>query len=161
MGRQNGTRSHDSAESGMKPALFAVAVAVALAMGAPQRLVRADTPEASAAKRPAVAHTSAVGTLDKRVQVLSKALELNPVQQAQLRAILLGQREAVRKIWSDSALLPAERAPATRAMADRTADQIRAMLTEEQKKKYNPPKPPPSDSPPPDVSKWIQTTQSK
>jgi phosphatidylethanolamine-binding protein (PEBP) family uncharacterized protein len=59
-------------------------------------------------------------------------------------------------------LLPAERVPATRAVEDRTADQIRAMLNDEQKKKYNPPKPPPApDTRPPDVSAWMDATRKK
>jgi hypothetical protein len=77
------------------------------------------------------------GGLDERVRVFAKGLELDAAQQSQLRKILLGQSEAVRKIWSDQTLSPAERAPATRAASERTGDEIRAILNDEQKKKYN------------------------
>jgi hypothetical protein len=75
--------------------------------------------------------------LEDRVKVLAKALDLDASQQSQLRKILLGQREAVRKIWRDPALSPAERAPATRAANERTGDEIREILNDEQKQKYN------------------------
>jgi hypothetical protein len=61
----------------------------------------------------------------------------------------------VQKVWSDSSLLPAERAPATHEIGERTADRIRAMLTEEQRKLYNPPRPSTPHETPPDVSKWM------
>ena len=107
-------------------------------------------------------HSASASTLEHRVAMLTKALDLDVRQQAELQGIFAGQREAVRKIWNDRALLPAERVPATRAVEDRTADQIRAMLNDEQKKKYNPPKPPPApDTRPPDVSAWMDATRKK
>lgn len=75
--------------------------------------------------------------LEERVKVFAKALDLDPWQQSQLRKILLAQRDAVRKIWSDGALSPAERVPATQAANRQTGDEIRAILNDEQKKKYN------------------------
>lgn len=75
--------------------------------------------------------------LEERIKVLAKALDLDAPQQSQLRKILLGQRDAVRKIWRDPSLSPVERAPATRAANERTGDQIREILTDEQKQKYN------------------------
>jgi hypothetical protein len=110
----------------------------------------------------APAQTAVAGTLDHRVAVLSKALDLDARQRAELSRIFASQREAVNKIWRDPALLPAERAPATRAVEDRTADAIRAILTDEQKKKYNPPKPlapPPSATA--DVGAWMDATRAK
>ena len=76
-------------------------------------------------------------SLEDRVKVLAKALDLDASQQSQLRKILLGQRETVRKIWRDTSLSPAERAPATRAANERTGDEIREILNDEQKQKYN------------------------
>ncbi|MEP6883301.1 MAG: hypothetical protein ABJC66_01000 [Gammaproteobacteria bacterium] len=94
--------------------------------------------------------------------MLTKALDLDAQQQVELQRIFVGQREAVRKIWRDPALLPAERVPATRAVEDRTADQIRAILNDEQKKKYNPPKPAAApDKKPPDISAWMDATRKK
>jgi hypothetical protein len=87
---------------------------------------------------------SAVGpgaTLEDRVATFSKALALDAAQQAQLRKILLQQRDAVRNIWRDRSLSPAERVPATLAANERIGDEIRSILNDEQKRKYNPPKP--------------------
>jgi len=75
--------------------------------------------------------------LEERVKAFSKALDLDASQQSQLRKILLGQREAVRKIWRDPLLSPAERVPATRAANERTGDEIREIFNDEQKQKYN------------------------
>jgi len=41
------------------------------------------------------------------------------------------------KVWNDTSLAAANRVSATRIISDRTADRIRAILTEEQKAKYN------------------------
>ena len=104
----------------------------------------ADITEASAKQDAAPVPTvhqatkRAPGTgLDDRVKVFAKALDLDAAQQSQLRKILLGQRDAVRRVWTDKSLSPAERAPATRAASERTGDEIRAILNDEQRKKYN------------------------
>jgi uncharacterized membrane-anchored protein YhcB (DUF1043 family) len=104
----------------------------------------------------AASRTRAVGTIDTRVRVLARALQLDPQQQAQLRAVLDNQRQAVVKIWADPALLAAERAPATRAVEQRTADEIRALLTDEQKRRYNSAASLDSKSAPPDVEAWMR-----
>lgn len=114
---------------------------------------------ASTAEHPdlrSTSHARITGTLDHRVKVLSKALDLDAHQQTELWKILDSQRRAVTKIWRDPAMLSSERAPATRAVEDRTAEQIRAMLTDEQKKRYNPPKPQGVRSAPPDVEGWME-----
>ena len=90
------------------------------------------------------------------MKVLAKALDLDARQQGELGKILESQRQAVTKIWSDPALLSAERVPATRAVEDRTAEQIRAILNDEQKKRYNPPKPQGVQGPPPNVEAWME-----
>jgi hypothetical protein len=110
---------------------------------------------ASPAPRPA-AQARAGRSLEHRVDVLSKALQLDARQRAELLTILDNQRAAVAKIWHDPALLPAERTPATRAVEERTADQIRAILSDEQKKLYNPPKPQGTEAPAPNVADWMQ-----
>jgi hypothetical protein len=101
-------------------------------------------------------HRTAGGTLDHRVKALSKALDLDAAQRAELREILEDRRQAVMKIWSDRALLPAERVPATHAVEERTAERIRAILNDEQKKRYNPPKPKGTQSPPANVEAWME-----
>jgi hypothetical protein len=101
-------------------------------------------------------HPTAGRTLDHRVKALSKALDLDAAQRAELREILEDRRQAVMKIWSDRALLPAERVPATRAVEERTAERIRAILNDEQKKRYNPPKPKGTQAPPANVEAWME-----
>jgi DNA-binding IclR family transcriptional regulator len=98
--------------------------------------------------------------LERRVEALSKALDLTAGQRSQLLNILEAQRVSVAKIWSDSTLLPAERAPATRAIEEHTADQIRAILSDQQKQRYNPKRPQSVQAPAPDVSKWIELTRN-
>jgi hypothetical protein len=122
--------------------------------------------EAASAVRavaPAPARDRVAATLDARVRLLSKELDLDTRQQGRLRVILERQRDAVRKIWSDNTLLPAERGPAVRGVIGRTADQTRAILTDAQRKKYNPPKPPASPSAPgqADVGVWMEAIRSK
>ena len=102
-------------------------------------------------------------TLDGRVRTLAQALDLDARQQAALRGLLEAQREEILKVWSDLSLPAPNRIAASEAISDRTADRIRAMLTEEQKKKYNPP--PPADAAGhvdrPDVEAWMNPTQQK
>jgi hypothetical protein len=99
-------------------------------------------------------------TLERRVEGLSKALDLDARQRAQLLVILQAQRAAVTKIWNDPGLSPAERAPATRAVEEHTADQIRSILSVKQRERYNPPKPQSAKRPPPDVGKWMELTRN-
>jgi Spy/CpxP family protein refolding chaperone len=102
---------------------------------------RAEDPHGEAS-RPHAAHHLGRGTLEDRVRLLTKALELSPKQQEALRQVLERQRADVMKIWADDAIPAPYRVSATQAISDRAADDIRALLNEEQKKKYNPPKPP-------------------
>jgi hypothetical protein len=114
-----------------------------LAIGLLGAAEAADTTEASGqdAAPPSPAHQATKrgpgAGLEDRVKVLAKGLDLDAAQQSQLRKILRAQSDAVRRIWSDKSLSPAERAPATRAASERTGDEIRAILNDEQKKKYN------------------------
>lgn len=101
--------------------------------------------------------------LDERVEVFVKALALDAAQRSQLRSILLGQREAVRRIWSDPSLSPVERVPATRAASERTGDEIRAILNDEQRKKYNSPVPAaaPGTGDERSVEQWLDGTRQR
>lgn len=90
---------------------------------------------------PAHAARSRVGTtLEERIRIFSKALDLDAKQQVGLRKVLQTQREEIRKIWEDPSVPAAYRIVATQAVSDQTADRIRALLNDEQKKKYNPPR---------------------
>lgn len=77
--------------------------------------------------------------LDARVATLTRALALDPRQQAELRTLLRDQRQQVQRIWQDESVSPADRVAATRKVSAGTADRIRAMLNEEQRKRYDPP----------------------
>jgi hypothetical protein len=118
--------------------------------------VCADESPAPVPPAPRAESRSAVAAIDRRVTVLAKALDLDTRQRAELWKILEDQRIAVKRIWSDPATSAAERVPATRALEDRTANQIRSILTGEQKKHYNPPKPQGVEPPSPDVEAWMQ-----
>jgi Spy/CpxP family protein refolding chaperone len=74
--------------------------------------------------------------LDRRVALLAKELDLDAAQKIKVKAVLEGQRQQVARVWSDGAIPSAERIGRTQAIGDHTADQIRALLTEEQRKKY-------------------------
>jgi hypothetical protein len=130
----------------------------ALAIAAPFALAASNTPAAAAEQQPR--GQAGRATLENRVDHLSKALDLDAQQRARLLVILEAQRAAVMKIWSDPALLPAERAPATRAVEERTADRIRAILSDKQKERYNPPRSQSTKSSTPDVGKWMELTRN-
>jgi hypothetical protein len=83
--------------------------------------------------------------LERRVAVYTRTLDLNANQQAQLRVLLLWQRDEMQRVWNDTTLTAAMRVHATQAISGATANRIRAMLTEQQRKRYNPP-PTPHDN---------------
>jgi hypothetical protein len=103
--------------------------------------VVADSEELTGnARAPQVASAHSAPRADDRVRILSRALDLDAKQQSELRKVLERQREQIRKVWSDTSVPAGYRVIATRAISDKTADQIRALLNDEQKKKYNPPR---------------------
>ena len=77
--------------------------------------------------------------LDKRVQLLAAELDLDAEQQVAVRRVLLQQREQTLKVWSDDAVPAAVRIKATQGVADRTAEQIRLLLTDAQRSRYKQP----------------------
>lgn len=82
------------------------------------------------------AHHPTAVTLEDRVHLVAKELDLDARQQASLKDILLAQRAEVAKVWSDSSVPAAVRVGATQAVSERTAERIRAILTPEQREKY-------------------------
>jgi hypothetical protein len=136
---------------------MAIGAIVIPAIGSASSADVGASPAAGASPAPrAAAHARAGRSLEHRVDVLSKALQLDARQRAELLTILDNQRAAVAGIWHNPGLLPAERTPATRAVEERTADQIRAILSDEQKKLFNPPKPHGTESPASNVADWMQ-----
>ena len=80
--------------------------------------------------------TLRAGTLDGRVQLLAKELDLSPTQQGQVKKVLMAQRQQVAALWNDTSVPAALRVSRTQTIGDRTADQIRALLNEAQREKY-------------------------
>jgi hypothetical protein len=72
--------------------------------------------------------------------LLSRELTLDPGQQAAVRRLLLQQREQTLKVWSDETVPAAVRIKATQGVADRTAEQIRALLNDAQRSRYTQPR---------------------
>ncbi|HEY2634793.1 MAG TPA: hypothetical protein VGI51_08710 [Steroidobacteraceae bacterium] len=102
--------------------------------------------------------------LDHHIRALSKALDLDPMQQSQLRSVLDGQRVQLDQLWSDTHIPAEYRITATRKISDQTADRIRALLTEEQRKKYVPHAEPHSTAPGAGertVEEWMSATKAK
>jgi hypothetical protein len=140
-----------------------VALTFAFCMALCVSVAQASTGSNAAADPVHAVRRGGASTLDDRVTAFTRALELDPVQQARLRKILMEQRDTVRKIWSDRTLLPAERVPATRAANERTGDEIRSILSDDQKKKYNPPRPSsaPERGDTRSVEQWLDATRSR
>jgi hypothetical protein len=146
--------------------MWALALGIGLAVGSPSRAHPAETREKEAI--PAATHRlprqPGGRSLEERVAVLSKALDLDARQRSELRKVLEDQREQVSRVWRDTSVPAAYRVSTTRAITDRTADRIRALLNEEQRKRYNPPKPPHGATPGsarPDVEAWMNPRQAR
>ena len=87
---------------------------------------------------PAVAQRGHRPTIDDRVKVLSRTLELNEAQQAAVKKILEQRQQEALRIRQDASISGAARIERFRALQDHTVERIRAVLDEEQKKKYDP-----------------------
>jgi Spy/CpxP family protein refolding chaperone len=120
--------------------------------------------EPAAGAQPEAAPTHHESALAQRVSLLSAELGLSAEQQAQVGRILEDQREQVMRVWNDSSLAAANRVSATRIIGDRTADRIRAILTEEQKAKYHQARKPRDageNSASPSVEEWMKAAAAK
>jgi len=120
--------------------------------------------EPAAGAQPEAAPRRHESALEQRVTLLAAELSLDAQQQADVRRILEDQREQVMRVWNDSSLAAANRVSATRTIGDRTADRIRAILTEEQKAKYHQARKPrePGENPSsPSVEAWMKAAAMK
>ena len=162
MNKQRQMKSVDSRKGLVLYAGLAWAIASLGAAGA-VNAVEEQVSTAAATAPQTTSHAPAAARLDDRIKALSTALDLDAAQQTQLRKILLEQRDAVRKIWSDKSLSPAERVPATRAAGTRAGDEIRAILNDEQKKKYNSASPtkPDEQGDKRSVEQWLDAAQPR
>jgi hypothetical protein len=110
-----------------------------------------------------IPHTSEA-ILTERVRLLTAELELTDQQQTEVRAILVRQSDAIRKVWTDRSLTDGERGPITGAIGEKTADAIRDLLSPRQREKYNPPRPNTDRLKPEqakDLTKWLDAFQQK
>lgn len=96
----------------------------------------AATEVRSAADRHPAQRPHAGSGLDRRVHLLAVELGLDATQQKMVRALLEDQREQIARVWNDASVPAAVRVGATQAVGDRTAEQIRSLLTDEQRSKY-------------------------
>ena len=87
---------------------------------------------------PVVAQRGHRPTIDDRVRVLARNLELNEAQQAAVKRILEQRQQETLRIRQDTSISGGARIERFRALQDQTVERIRAVLNEEQKKKYDP-----------------------
>jgi len=109
------------------------------------------------------AHRAQRSGLTSRVQLMTKELDLDVRQQTELKTILEAQRSEVSRVWSDPSVPSAVRVGATQVIGERTADRIRAMLSDEQRKKYIQPRQheAPVGAPGGDVQTWMSAAQGQ
>ena len=77
-------------------------------------------------------------SIDDRVRVFAKNLDLTEAQQAAVKKILEQRQQEALRIRNDSSVSGSVRIERFRALQDNTVERIRAVLNEEQKKKYDP-----------------------
>jgi len=102
-----------------------------------------------------------VSSLDQRMQLLTKELDLDARQQDSVRTILLLQRAEVIKASGDPSVPAAIRVSALQGISERTAERIRSVLTDAQREKYLKARPheTPVGAPGGDVEKWMTPSQ--
>jgi hypothetical protein len=87
---------------------------------------------------PPKAHSSRTSTIDSRVSVFAKNLELTEAQQSAVKKILQDRQRQSLRIRLDGSTSGADRIEQFRILQQNTVARIRAVLNEEQKKKYDP-----------------------
>ena len=90
------------------------------------------------ASAPAVAQRGHRPTIDDRVRVLARSLDLNEAQRVAVKKILEQRQQETLRIRQDPSISGGARIERFRALQDNTVERIRAVLNEEQKKKYDP-----------------------
>jgi Spy/CpxP family protein refolding chaperone len=141
-----------------------MALGFALALGGLVTAHAGDEGQAPVAAAPAHAaprshaHRTPATTIDSRVQLMAKELDLDANQQATLKSILLTQRAEVAKVWNDPSVPATVRVATTQAVSEKTAERIRAILNDEQREKYikEHRRDVPVGTPGSDVQKWMK-----
>ena len=107
-------------------------------------------------------HTQSVyrrRSLDERVKSFAETLNLDPAQQAGVKAVLERQQREARQIQFDQSISGAERIGRFRALQQDTVSRIRGLLNEEQKTKYDPLNHgTTATTPQPSVEDWLKAT---
>ncbi len=133
----NGTRTRANHSVWVNRVLLVLGVTVATSSFAQAYAAMSDESAADAklSTRQVQQHAGGAG-IDHRIKLLAAELSLDPGQQAAVRRLLLQQREQTLKVWRNDAVPSAVRIKATHGIADRTAEQIRALLNDEQRSRY-------------------------
>jgi hypothetical protein len=77
-------------------------------------------------------------SIDDRVKVFAKNLDLNEAQQAAVKEILEQRQQETLRIRLDPTITGGARIARFRVLQDNTVERIRVILNEEQRKKYDP-----------------------
>jgi len=102
-------------------------------------------------------------SMDDRIKVLARNLDLSEAQQAAVKKILEERQQETLRLRLDPSLSGEARIGRFRALQDSTVAQIRAVLNEEQRNKYDP-LVPRRLQPAPDqrsVDDWLKLTTSQ
>jgi hypothetical protein len=102
---------------------------------------------------------ASASSIDSRVKLLTTELKLTPQQQQSVRKILEDQRQQVARTWSDATVPSAVRVKTTQSIGDHTADQIRALLTDEQRSRYIKPRQPGTGATKADAEQWMNSAR--
>lgn len=125
----------------------------------PARCGFAQTPEAPVPQRHASVRYKRQ-TLDDKIAVLSKNLELTEAQRASLKKIMERRQQETLRL-RDADVPGNVRIDQFRLLQEKTITQIRAILTDEQRKKYDPlisRTRPAASTPQRSVEDWIKAT---
>ena len=79
---------------------------------------------------------TAPGGVDGQLRRLAADLKLDAGQQAKIRPILVARSEQIQRLHLETQLTPAERQQRVLALGDRSADQIRAQLSDAQRAQF-------------------------
>lgn len=104
----------------------------------PQKAAAPDTASHSDSDAPASwnRRRPAPSGVDGQLQRLTADLKLDSAQQAKIRPILVTRNEEMQRLQHDTKQTPTLRRQQALAIGDRSADQIRAQLTEAQRAQY-------------------------
>ena len=93
---------------------------------------------AAATQSSAAPHRHAKNSIDDRVTVFARNLDLSVTQQAQMKGILEQRQQQLLQIRTNPSISGEARIDQFRQLQDQTVERIRAILTDDQKKKYDP-----------------------